>query len=123
MEAEEITIFPERRVVYATFWQRIAAGFLDMLVLAIPNYIILRFVGGQDFITEIIHGQLYASSFLGQFITVIIEWAYQAGLEQRTGVWHSRTSGARSSSTANSSPSFQLESTTRSAFWEQEDLG
>jgi len=78
---EEISIFPERQVVYATFWQRFAAGFIDLLVLVVPDYIIYGLIGGKNFFIELIHNEYYFSSFLGQFLCTVVYWLYQSLME------------------------------------------
>jgi uncharacterized RDD family membrane protein YckC len=78
---EEISIFPERTIVYATFGQRFAAGFIDLLVLVIPDYFVFGTVGGRNFYIELLHGEYYYSSILGQILCTIIYWLYQALME------------------------------------------
>lgn len=43
---EDYVLFPEEQVVYASFWERFGAAFLDGLILIIPNYI-LKFIFGE----------------------------------------------------------------------------
>ena len=46
MEVLEESIFPEKLIVYATFWTRFAAALIDTLILLIPNLILRALPGG-----------------------------------------------------------------------------
>ncbi len=81
MEDQEISIFPEYTVVYAGFWQRFAAAFLDGLILLIPNYIIGRFIGGQNFYKELISWDVHTSSVIGNLLQTLLGLIYFAAME------------------------------------------
>jgi len=40
MEQSYESIFPERQIIYAGFWQRFGAAFLDSIIVLIPGYIV-----------------------------------------------------------------------------------
>ena len=81
MEDEEISIFPERQVVYGTFWQRVGASLIDALILAIPNQIIVE-ITGHNFYSELILNHNFDSSALAsQLVIIIIDWLYFSLLE------------------------------------------
>ena len=82
MEDEEISIFPERTVVYAGFGQRFAAMMIDGIIIAIPGYAIKRMTGGQDSIVELIKtGQISDASKLSDSIILILHWVYMCAME------------------------------------------
>jgi uncharacterized RDD family membrane protein YckC len=66
MEPLEYSIFPEKPVVYATFWTRFAALLIDSLIL---------------FFLEIIVNLIFDNSFMSLLINVITGWLYSAVLE------------------------------------------
>ena len=59
----EFTIFPERNVVYATFWVRFAASFLDGLIVGIPMAILnyALFHTFSNYVTNLVVGWLYSA--------------------------------------------------------------
>ncbi len=72
MEMINESIFPEKQIEYAGFWQRFGAAFLDGLILAIPN-LVISYVAGKvsddNQITKLIYGTI------GQ---TVIGWLYSA---------------------------------------------
>ncbi len=81
MAEQDISIFPEQPVVYATFGQRLGAMLLDWLVLIVPSWLIARYVGGQNIFREVIHGEFLVTSITGQFASMILNWLYYALME------------------------------------------
>ena len=63
MEIVEESIFPEKQVVYATFWNRFAAVFIDGLIIGISvqiiDYLILQDNPVVKFIFNVVTGWLY----------------------------------------------------------------
>jgi len=78
MEFEEISILPERIIIYASLKQRFLASLIDVLILLIPDLIISNRIGGSDLLWEIIHGHYYFYSIVGELIQLIIGWLYFA---------------------------------------------
>ena len=64
MEVLEYSIFPERPVVYARFWARFGASFIDGLILLVPN-LIVQYLTPDNLYTRL-------------FIEAIIGWLYSA---------------------------------------------
>ncbi len=81
MANEEISIFPDKNVVYATFGQRFAAGLLDGIILFIPLTLIRHFIGGGSLFAELYRGHVNGASILRRFLNVVICWLYQALME------------------------------------------
>jgi len=63
MEVLEESIFPEKPVVYATFWNRFAAVFIDGLIIGIPveaiDYFVLSEMPLFKFLFNVVVGWLY----------------------------------------------------------------
>src|SRR5690349_20709863 len=72
-------IFSEPQLVYASFWQRFFAAFIDGFILLIPNYI-FRYMFGRESLNYYIAG-------------IILGWLYGALME--SGSWQA-TVGKRS---------------------------
>jgi len=68
MEENELSIFPERVVVYASFWERFAAAFLDGLIVSAVTYPMYYFV----------FGSLTQPGVSANLVGVIIAWLYEA---------------------------------------------
>ncbi len=81
MEQGEISIFPEETVVYATFWQRFAAAFIDGMILLIPNLLIGKFIGGDRFFYDLMENNVQASSVIGQALQAALALFYSAAME------------------------------------------
>jgi len=81
MEDEEISIFPERQVVYGTFWQRVGASLIDALILAIPNQIIVEITGHNFYSDLILNHNFDSSALASQLVIIIIDWLYFSLLE------------------------------------------
>lgn len=64
MEPNESSIFPERPAVYATFWERFAAIFIDGIILWAGSWLIERFLIGN----------LWGNMIFG----MIVSWLYNA---------------------------------------------
>lgn len=82
IDQNESSIFTERPVVYASFWERFAASFLDGLVINIPIYIIYY----------LIDGSLLDTSITSRIVGIVIGWMYYAALESGP---HQATLGKR----------------------------
>ena len=72
----------EKNMNYAGFWKRFAAGFIDNLILFIPNYILRSAIIDSAFLLEDVDP--YSESFI-YFTIVIVQtlmyWIYQAAFE------------------------------------------
>ena len=64
MEVLEESIFPERPIVYASFWNRLWAAFIDGLVLAIP-ILVINLVLQDNAVTRTL-------------INIVLGWLYDA---------------------------------------------
>lgn len=84
MDNQESMIFTETTVVYAGFWERFAAAFLDGLILLVPNLLVTYLLVGSMLNTS--------GSFLPTIINILIGWAYAAALESGP---HQATLGKR----------------------------
>jgi uncharacterized RDD family membrane protein YckC len=88
MDQGEISIFPEVTVVYATFWQRFAAAFLDGMVLLIPNLLIGKFIGGDKLFYELMDHHVQLTTIAGQLLQMVISLFYfvfmESGASQAT---------------------------------------
>lgn len=73
MEIIEESIFPEQEVVYSGFWRRFAAGFIDGLVLLIPNLIIDHFIG------KVVTG--HTATVVEVIVNYLTNWPYWALME------------------------------------------
>lgn len=73
MEVIEESIFPEQEVVYAGFWKRFWASFVDGLVLCIPNLMIQY---GMKYFIEGLMGSIVAI-----VLQYLIGWIYSASME------------------------------------------
>jgi uncharacterized RDD family membrane protein YckC len=62
-------IFLEAPVVYAGFWERFGAAFLDAIILAVPQFLIAYFV----------------PDLLGSLVNILIQWLYYASMESGEG--------------------------------------
>jgi uncharacterized RDD family membrane protein YckC len=67
MEPTDSLIFPDKVIVYGTFWQRFAASFLDGLIIGIPLFAINFMLGMGPMTRFSING--------------IVGWIYSASLE------------------------------------------
>ena len=72
---EDYNIFPEKIVVYASFWERFAAAFIDGLILMVVNF----------FISFIFGGASYGGGFVGvtynlgeSTVQIAVGWLYTA---------------------------------------------
>lgn len=75
-------IFPEKQVVYGTFWERFAACFIDGIILSVANALIgLPF--GMSPIPE--SGDLGGNYLLAQLTRVVVGWLYFALMESGPG--------------------------------------
>lgn len=81
MKEEEISIFPEYTITYATFKQRLGAAILDYLILIIPNYLISDIVGGKNIVDEIINNNVQMSSIVGLLLQTLLSLLYFAFME------------------------------------------
>ena len=61
-------IFPERTVIYGSFWERFGASILDGLILMIPNFIV----------TYLVTGNIVGSSLAASGVNVLTNWLYAA---------------------------------------------
>lgn len=67
MNSQESLIFEERPLIYASFWERFGAAFIDGLILLVPNLIItFAFRNGGS------------GSALGSLLNIAISWLYAA---------------------------------------------
>src|SRR4051812_12866777 len=73
---EEISIFPEQSIIYASFWERFAAAFIDGLILIVPIFLIT-----YSFTGSFIPRHYFDMPW---FINVIIGWLYSA-LQESSG--------------------------------------
>lgn len=69
-------IFPEKQVIYGTFWERFAAAFIDGLIVGVVNVVIGLMFGVSPFRPS-------ASPFAGnvvlaQLIQLAVGWLYSA---------------------------------------------
>lgn len=71
MEPLDYSIFPEKPVVYATFWTRFAAFLIDSLILSVFSTLITI---------------VFGSSLLILFIYCVASWLYSALLESGPGM-------------------------------------
>jgi len=81
MEDQEISIFPERKVTYANFWQRLAAVLLDGLILWIPDMVIRWIMGNHNLIMETYKHDVTAAAIITTFLTALIGWLYCSLME------------------------------------------
>lgn len=80
MEAEH-TIFPEEiPVVYASFWERFGAAFLDGMILAAVNFLISLFWGGNMVYKDDSFSFSWSinTNLWGSLISVVAGWLYAA---------------------------------------------
>ena len=78
----EISIFPEQRIVYATFGQRLGAYLLDSLILIIPTELISKLSGNHNMFLDMLHrNPISSASILTQLVTTLVIWIYFAGME------------------------------------------
>jgi len=84
MNEQEFSIFPEKRIVYGSFWERFAAMFIDGLILLVPNLLIGKFIGGDKIINEIINHDIASASILGQSLQILVGLLYFAVMEAGT---------------------------------------
>lgn len=82
MEQNESSIFTERPAIYASFWERFAASFLDGLIIGIPQFLIYY----------LIDGSFLNASYTSRIIGLILAWMYAAALESGP---HQATFGKR----------------------------
>lgn len=75
MQEDTISIFPEKTLTYATFWERFAAAFIDGLILMVINFFISFLFGGTHFAGEIV-GVSY--NLEGSLVQIIVGWLYCA---------------------------------------------
>ncbi len=68
---EEISIFPEQEVIYAGFWQRFAASFIDGLILLVPLFIINYIFTGSLTV-------IFTFTSVPGLINIAIWWLYTA---------------------------------------------
>lgn len=82
MQQEEISIFPEREIVYGTFWQRFAAALIDTIILSIPNYILQSIMNtGNEFEELFIYHHFTSAMATYQLLTSAMSWLYYALME------------------------------------------
>ena len=81
-EEQDIFIFPQQVVVYATFGQRLLAAIIDALVLIIPNYIVQFAMGAGSFYSDLfIYHTFSFTSMFAQLLNIVISWLYMALME------------------------------------------
>ncbi len=73
MEIIEESIFPEQEVIYAGFWRRFGAAFVDGLILIIPNMVVSY--GLKAVMTGL------TATILGMVINYTTNWLYSAYFE------------------------------------------
>jgi uncharacterized RDD family membrane protein YckC len=73
---EEISIFPEQAIIYASFWERFAAAFIDGLILLVPNLLITYLMTGS-----LINRQYFNPPGI---VNIVIAWLYSA-LQESSG--------------------------------------
>jgi uncharacterized RDD family membrane protein YckC len=82
MEEQEISIFPEIRIVYATFGQRLGAAILDGLILLIPGIVLKVITGGKNFTVELFwYHEFDSRGFIAFLLEIIVDWLYFALME------------------------------------------
>ena len=62
-------LFTEAPLVYGSFWERVGAFFIDVIILLIPNYIVQYALGDG----------------LGNVLSLVMDWLYYAILESGAG--------------------------------------
>ena len=73
MEIIEESIFPEQEVIYAGFWRRFGASFVDGLILIIPNMVVSY--GLKAVMTGL------TATIVGMAINYTTNWLYSAYFE------------------------------------------
>ena len=73
MELVEDSIFPDRPVVYASFWSRFGALILDWLIIVIPMTIL-------NYTVFIGHQGVYS------LVNIVVSWIYSAMMESGPGM-------------------------------------
>ena len=81
MEDQSISIFPEKRIIYANFGYRFVASLIDGVVLSISGLLIQTFIGGANILTETVARNILASIIVGFLLNTLIGWAYFAAME------------------------------------------
>lgn len=76
-EQNNYSIFPEQpSLVYASFWWRFAAAFIDGLILLIPSYLFPYLLNGDN------------EYGIGNLVSILISWLYfalqESGVNQAT---------------------------------------
>lgn len=64
----ETLLFPEQAIVYASFWERFGAVFIDGLILIVPNYLLQ-----------------YTMGIAGSLLSIVMYWLYAAFMESGSG--------------------------------------
>jgi uncharacterized RDD family membrane protein YckC len=75
MQQDPISIFPEKSISYAGFWERFAAAFIDGLVLMVINFFISFLFGGSHLAGKAV-GVTY--NIGGSFAQIVAGWLYCA---------------------------------------------
>ncbi len=89
MQENDISIFPGKTLVYATFWERLAAAFIDGIILMVINFFISFLFGGSHFAGKLV-GVTY--NLGGTLAQVAAGWLYCAIQESSM---HQATFGKR----------------------------
>ena len=84
-EQNEYSIFPERPVVYGTFWARFFAALLDAIIIGVPMSIISTLLFPVNDIT-VDYGNYFVRSGTSNLLQLIAGWLYSALMESGPGM-------------------------------------
>lgn len=83
-EQNEYSIFPDRPVVYGTFWARFFAALLDGLIIGVPASIISSLLFPVSDMGD--YGTYFVRSGTGNLLQLVAGWLYSALMESGPGM-------------------------------------